>query len=89
MAGCSYRMGGIADSEVTLLQQDKESLVLPTDEMIMSNCNGVLHHTPNSEVGIKNIVRYLRPEVNCGLRCTAAEVGSGRQFIFRDSLQEC
>ena len=70
------RRKGITESEVTLLQQNIESLDLPTDEYEYVYCNGVLHYTQNSEAGLKNIARVLRP----GGELLLALYGSGGWF---------
>lgn len=45
-----------------LTQQNAEEMLLGTGEFDHVNCQGVIHHTPNTEATIREIARVLKPD---------------------------
>ncbi len=70
------------DCPANILQMDIENLCLPFDYFDFIYCNGVLHHTDQTEIALSNLVKVLKPggEILIGL------YGSGGYFWFLTHL---
>ena len=51
----------IYDLESTLFQENAEQLSFKDASFGHVNCQGVIHHTPNTEAAVKEIARVLKP----------------------------